>query len=223
MSFSRKQTMLPIAGALAILAGLLFSTTGVALAHGHIPVGEYELTIGFLNEPAIVGEPNGLDLLVMHMPEAEGEAHQAESEEHHEEGDEHAEAGEPVSGLEETLHVEIVYGGSRKELPLRAQWEQEGAYTAYVLPMKAGDYTWHIWGDIEGTPVDVEMTSSPDTFSSVEAKADLSFPAAEKTAAELEAQAQMALWVGAAGVILGLAGLVTAIVSLRAARSGRSS
>jgi hypothetical protein len=206
---------------LALVTLFLAFPGGSAQAHGHIDVGDYQLTIGFLNEPAYAGEPNGLDLLVMRH--AEGEEHQEEGEEHHEEGEEHAEAAEPVRGLEETLHVEIVYGSSSRELELRPQWGVEGAYTADVLPTAAGDYTWHIWGDIEGTPVDVEMTSSPDTFSSVEAKADLSFPAAEQTAAELQAQAQTAMWVGVAGAILGLAGLITGVVSLQAARSARSS
>ena len=139
------------ASLLALLFALLVSST--ALAHGRTQVGDYELVIGFHNEPAYQGEPNGLDLFVTNVT-----------------------TNEPVNGLEDTLRVEIIYGASKKELPIRAQFGQDGAYTADVLPTETGDYTWHIWGDIEGTPVDVSMTSSPDTFGSVEPRLSLHSP-----------------------------------------------
>src|SRR5688500_410300 len=113
----------------------------VAQAHGHIEVGEYALVIGFRTEPALAGEPNGLDLRVSHH-----------------------ETDEPITGLEETLNVEIIHGSATRELELRPRFGEDGAYTADVLPTEPGDYTWHIWGEIEDTPVDIEMTSGPDTF-----------------------------------------------------------
>jgi hypothetical protein len=159
-------------------------------------VGDYELVIGFHNEPAYQGEPNGLDLFVTNIK-----------------------TEEPVNGLEETLHVEIIYGASKQELTMEAQWGQDGAYTAYVLPTEAGDYTWHIWGDIDGTPVDVSMTSSPDTFSSVEPKSAVAFPAAEPTLTELRDQAQLALTIGIVGAILGVIGIIMGFLGMRARRS----
>jgi hypothetical protein len=171
-------------------------------AHGQTEVGDYELVIGFHNEPAYQGEPNGLDLFVTNTT-----------------------TGELVNGLEESLNVEIIYGSSTRELEMRAQFGQEGAYTADVLPTEAGDYTWHIWGDIEGTPVDVSMTSSPDTFGAVEPKSDVSFPNPEPASADMMAQAdaaaqsaQTALIVAIAGVILGLVGVVVGFMGFRAAR-----
>ena len=110
----------------------------VASAHGHTEVGDYELVIGFHNEPAYQSEPNGLDLFVTNKK-----------------------TGEKVNDLADTLKVEIIFGSSKKELKIRPQWGEDGAYTADVLPTVAGDYTWHIWGAIKGTPVDVSMTSSP--------------------------------------------------------------
>jgi hypothetical protein len=135
--------------------------------------------------------------------------------------------GEKVNDLADTLKAEIIFGGSKKELKIRAQWGQDGAYTADVLPTAAGDYTWHIWGDIKGTPIDVSMSSSPDTFSSIEAKSAVAFPAAEATPAELQAQAaaaqraaQTALLVGVAGALLGVIGIVVGVLGLRARRVG---
>ena len=179
-----------------LLAGIcsLVLTTRV-LAHGGTQVGDYELVIGFHNEPAYQGEPNGLDLFVTNTA-----------------------TNEPVNGLEDTLQVEIIYGASSRELPLRARFDQEGAYTADLLPTAAGDYTWHIWGEIEGTPVDVSMTSSPDTFGSVEPKSEFAFPAAEPGARELQNQARLALTVGILGAVLGGAGLLLGFLGLRAGR-----
>jgi hypothetical protein len=179
---------------LALLFAFALSTT--AFAHGRTQVGDYELVIGFHNEPAYQGEPNGLDLFVTNMT-----------------------TNEPVNGLEETLQVEIIYGASKQELPLRAQFGQDGAYTADVLPTEAGDYTWHIWGEIEGTPVDVSMTSSPDTFGSVEPKNEFAFPAAEPTVQELREQTQLALTVGIVGAVLGVIGVIFGILGMRARRN----
>ena len=178
---------------LAFLFAWLSAVT--ASAHGTTQVGDYELVIGFHNEPAYQGEPNGLDLFVTNMK-----------------------TSQPVNGLEETLQVEIIYGASKEELHMEAQWGQEGAYTAYVLPTEAGDYTWHIWGDIEGTPVDVSMTSSPDTFGSVEPKSEVAFPAAEPTTTELQKQVQIALTVGILGAVLGVIGIVVGFLGMRARR-----
>jgi hypothetical protein len=189
-----------IALALLLATLLIPFTASVALAHGHTQVGDYEIVIGFHNEPAYQGEPNGLDLFVTNKK-----------------------TGEKVNDLADTLKAELIFGSSKKELKVEAQWGQDGAYTAYVLPTQAGDYTWHIWGDIKGTPIDVSMTSSPNTFSSIEAKSEVAFPAAEATPAELQAQAaaaqqsaQLALIVGAFGAVLGVAGIVVGVLGLRA-------
>jgi hypothetical protein len=184
-----------------LLAALLIPfTASVALAHGHTTVGDYTLVIGFHNEPAYQGEPNGLDLFISNTKTKEN-----------------------INGLADMLKVEIISGSSKKELQIRPQWGRDGAYTAYVQPTKDGDYTWHIWGDIKGTPVDVSMTSSSDTFSAVEAKSAVAFPVAETTPAELQAQAataaqaaQTALIVGIVGAVFGVVGIVVGVVGLRA-------
>lgn len=192
-----------LAPALLLVALLLPFTASVASAHGHIEVGDYELVIGFHNEPAYQGEPNGLDLFVTNKK-----------------------TGEKVNDLADTLKAEIIFGSSKKQFTLEPQWEEDGAYTAYVLPTEMGDYTWHIFGDIKGTPIDVSMTSGPDTFGAVEAKSAIAFPAAEATPAELRAQAaaaartaQIALLVGGGGALLGVAGLVVGFMGLRARRA----
>lgn len=184
-----------IAFAAVFILAVLFTSYHYATAHGHLEVGDYELEIGFLNEPAYQGEPNGLELFVSN-----------------------AENGEPVNGLEDTLKAEIIYGSSQKELEIEPSEEEEGAYTAFLIPMQVGDYTWHIFGTIEGTPVDVNMTSSPDTFSSVEPKDSFTFPSGEDQATSAAGIARTALITGGIGIVLGLLGLVFGVLGFQAAR-----
>jgi hypothetical protein len=182
--------------ALILAVALLGHPESVAWAHGRTTVGDYELVIGFHNEPAYQSEPNGLDLFVTNTN-----------------------TGEKVNGLEDTLKAELIYGSATKELPVEAQFGEDGAYTAHVQPTQAGDYTWHIFGMIEATPVDVSMTSGPDTFGAVEPKATVAFPAAEPTPTDLAQTSRTALLLGGAGTLLGLSGLLTGLLALR--RRGR--
>lgn len=201
---SRNKFFTRIAAALALLT-LLFTPflAGSALAHGHTNAGDYELVIGFHNEPAYQGEPNGLDLFVTNTK-----------------------TNTRVNDLADTLKAEIIYGATKKELQLKPQWGQDGAYTAYLVPTAAGDYSWHIWGSIEGTPVDVTMQSSPDTFSPVEAKSEVDFPTTDPTSTDLQSQAaaaaqtaQTALIVGIVGAVLGVVGIVVGVMGMRARKA----
>ena len=187
---------------LVISAALMFGTCGAVLAHGQTQVGDYGLEIGFHNEPVFQGDPNSLDLFVTNTK-----------------------TNKPVNGLEATLQAEIIFGSSKKQLTLSPQDEVEGGYTAAVIPTEVGDYTWHVWGTIEGTPVDVSMTSSPETFGSVEPKAGYAFPGAEPALADMQAQAAsasslalMALAVGIAGLLLGAGGLAVGLMRKPAPR-----
>lgn len=208
---------------IAFAISFLFTVNGVAQAHGHVNVGDYELTIGFMVEPALVGEPNGLDLRVVKVA-SEAEDHEEGEEDHAEATEEAADHGHgestPVSGLEDTLQAEIIYGSQTRELELRPVFGTEGEYTADIIPMATGDYTFHIWGEIEGTPVDVELTSAPDTFASIEAKDALMFPTdAGSAESGLAAQVRMAQMIAIAGVVLGGIGVVLGIMGMRGKRA----
>ena len=181
----------------ALVAVMLF--TGVVSAHGKTTVGDYDLEIGFHNEPVIVGQPNSLDLFVTN-----------------------AKTGEKVNNLQDTLSAELSFGPNKKAFKLSPQDGVDGAYTAYVIPTAVGDYTWHIFGKISDTPVDVSMTSSPDTFNSAETDATYLFPAPASAASNPAASSSnTALIVGGAGLVVGLIGLVAALAALQAARRSK--
>lgn len=196
--FMRTRITIVVAFMLALASFL--GASSLASAHGQTTVGDYQLEIGFHNEPALQGQPNSLDLFVTD-----------------------AKTNQKVNGLEDTLQAEVIYGSSRRTLKIEPQEDLDGAYGAPIIPTALGDYTWHIFGTIQGTPVDVSMTSSPTTFNSVEALSAYAFPAADPTAADLQAQAaasarmaQLALILAVVGVILGAGGLAYGLSGRRA-------
>ena len=151
--------------------------TGAALLVGFLPAavaahevrevagGQYELVVGFLEEPAFAGEQNGLDLRVSRPVAASPAAGITEEAE-----------GSPVEGLSDTLQAEVIYGEETMELELEPRFGEPGAYRAVFFPTAEGDYTFHIFGDIEGTAIDERFTSGPETFSPVESSEPLQFP-----------------------------------------------
>jgi hypothetical protein len=185
---SRIRILVVLAAVAAVTAGLMF-VHAPARAHGDLEFGDYVLEIGFLTEPALVGQPNGLDLIVTNH-----------------------DTGEGVNGLADSLHAEIIYGSQSLELPLRPREAGDGAYTADVIPTEPGEYTWHIWGNIEGTEVDAELASGPNSFSDVEMPTAYAFPYPLATARELQQQVQTALYVGVVGATFGVISLVLAIM-----------
>jgi hypothetical protein len=200
-----------------ILISLLVSPRPAA-AHEHREVGEYEFSVGFMNEPALVNEPNGL---ILEISKPTGE--HAEGEE----GDE-GEAGTPVEGLEETLEAEIAYGGETKPLELRPVFNTPGAYTADVIPTAIGAYTFRIFGSLDGTEIDESFTSGPETFAEVTGTDAIAFPAAggdtapSSAALDAEEAADSARTLAIVGIGVGFLGLAAGAAGLLAARNART-
>ncbi len=187
---------------LAVILTLSTLFPVVALAHERRTVGKYTFVVGFLNEPSIQGQPNGLDLTITDAQ------------------------GNPVEGAEKTLKVAIAYGGSApKDLPLRARFGMKGKYTADVIPTRAGTYTFIFSGTINGQPVNERFESGPGRFSDVQAPATLQYPDVLPASADIAQQvqaataaaqdaSQRATLFGFAGIGVGIVGLVVALVAL---------
>ncbi|MGB3305830.1 MAG: FixH family protein [Thermomicrobiales bacterium] len=143
---------------IALLVAAILAMTSVmmpfaASAHESRTVAtDYEFVVGFVNEPAVQGEMNGIILEV-------------------------SKAGEPVTGLDQTLKAEIILGDQKKEVALSPVWKEDGSYKAMFIPTQPGDYTFHFFGTIEGTQIDETFTSSPEGFDSVAPRSDYEFPA----------------------------------------------
>ncbi len=115
--------------------------------------GEYTIVFGWRLEPAYTTLLNG--------PEFEIKTHEDE---------------QPVEGAEETLQIEVSYGGRSKVLKLRAVWGEPGSYTADLIPTQAGDYSFHITGTIGEATIDEVFESTSGEFSTVEPITDIQFP-----------------------------------------------
>lgn len=185
-----------------VAVGLALAMAGRASAHEDRTVGEYELEVGFNEEPALVNQLNGVFLSVM-------------------------KEGEPVEGLDETLQVELIVGGgaAKKQIAFEAIEGAPGAYVAAFLPTAVGDYTFRIFGEIEGTAIDEPFESGPGRFDSVESLDEVAFPEAAtdndalaQSVQELQAEVDgldsggsssdgTARALGIAGIVVGLAGL----------------
>ena len=144
--------------AVARLGSLAFAPA--VAAHGGVAVGEYHLTIGWMNEPTFAGQPNGVEVTI----------------EDHDES--------PVVDLAaDALSVVVSTGGQdAPRMPLTPAFSIEGGfgtpgqYTADLIPTVPGEYTFHFTGAIHDQEVDVTITSGEDTFSGVNATTDLEFP-----------------------------------------------
>ncbi len=127
-----------------LLSTLLLPSLFVA-AYGHTidSVGEYRLEIGWMNEPVVSGETNGIELYVnpldTNLPL------------------EDQEFKDGITGLEKTLKMQLVFKEDKITLPLRADHNMPGKYYAFVDPTVSGFYQANVLGEIKGTAVSLSM------------------------------------------------------------------
>ncbi len=165
-----------------LLAAFMLAQPLVGSAHDHRDVGDYTLTVGFINEPAIQGDTNGIWLEVL-----KGE--------------------EPVLGLADTLQAEVTYGDQTRQFELTPAFGEDGVYEAVFIPTEPGDYTFRFLGLIDGVDVDESFTSSPEGFDSVAPRADLEFPSTDGSVGNDDTvQVAMPLAAGATVLVLGAVG-----------------
>ena len=198
---------LSLAMSLAVLVLLILPA--LALAHERRTIGDYELVVGWLDEPAFVDDANKVDLRVTNV-----------------------QTNEPVEGLEKTVKLEVTYGGRSKTFDLKPRFGQRGAYVAELLPTRTGDYVFRFTGTVNGMPLDAKFDSADGKFNGVQAKTEIAFPEPSVATSQLQqrvagvsssveatqASAQTALVIGSVGVILGLLGLIAGGLAWATAR-----
>lgn len=166
----RRMSSLAAIGGAALSALFLVASPLAVDAHESRTVadGKYQMVVGFMNEPTYAGDKSGLEFWVTEVAAATPAATEGSDEEA---------GGAPVEGLEETLKAEVIYEDQTLELPLSAKWDEPGGYYSVFFPTAAeGDYTFRIYGTIDGTDIDESFTSGPETFGPVADPAPLRFP-----------------------------------------------
>ena len=150
------------ARATAVLAAGALSLAAIhpALAHVVKPFGPYSIALGWLHEPAYVGFDNAVQVIVKD------------------------DKGKPVTSItDKDLTVEVSLGSQRMDAkPLVPTADPDtglgtpGEYEMHFIPTAPGNYTFHIHGAVNGTPVDETATASDTTFSEATAASDVEFP-----------------------------------------------
>jgi len=108
----------------------------MVFAHEGVKVGDYEIEIGWTNEPPIVGQNNALVVNVSNT--SSGEA-------------------QPVEDVS-ALTVTISYGGQNKTLTLQPLGEDTpGQFVAPLIPTVAGEYMVTLGGKLGDTDVNAEI------------------------------------------------------------------
>jgi hypothetical protein len=168
---------------------LVFSSQ-TALAHESITVGDYELELGWADEPPIAGQKNGVVISVFDL--SSGEAL-------------------PVKDVS-LLEVTISYGGQSKALLLQALGEDSpGQYMAPILPAVPGEYTILLGGQLGDTAVDAEI--HPEEVQPAEV---LQFPRLEDS--EQTVSSETTSWLTWLAILLGFAGAALGASAHRRAR-----
>jgi hypothetical protein len=202
---------------------------GPASAHEDRTIGHLEVAVGFAEEPAYAGQPNGVQMFIN-------------------------ESGRPVIDLKDELQVVIGVGDQTSE-PFTfepafeiGEFGTPGDYRANFVPSQPGAYTFTISGTFHGEKFNDEaFTSGPKTFADVTDINSASFPqvtspsnpelatridqesartatavkAAQAAATTAGNDASGARTIGVIGLVIGALGLVTAVYAASVVRKTR--
>lgn len=170
--------------------------------------GKYKVAVGWDAEPVIEGQRSAATISILRAD---------------------TRPTQPVQGAEETLRVRLGQEAETREFPLRRIVGQEGHYAAHFVPTRAGSYTFTFVGTIEGNPVEEMFDSAGGQFGSVQPSVETQFPVclnrptrAEPALQEVQSSPQRARLLAAAGLSIGLLGMLGGILTWRTRPAGRS-
>ena len=164
---ARRSVAALVAAAVALAAAAFAAAPALPAAHAHTidAVGEYRIEIGWMNEPVVSGETNGIELYISPLalcPGIDVPMDCAASQEF----------VDGIGGLEDDLQVQLVYRGEKIWLPLSADHNTEGKYYAFVNPTVSGYYQANLIGELPTTRVSLSMHPPK-----VDERAYIEFPA----------------------------------------------
>jgi hypothetical protein len=140
------------------LAVAFLAVVSVTSAHERdtFKIGDkyYLLVVGSLNEPFVVDNMSGVDFRVSQI-EAPGGHGSAAS----------AGKGTPVTGLDQTLKVELAAGSKKATLALDPSYRAPGSYSAAFIPTVQTTYSYRIFGTIDSKAVELTFACVPGEVS----------------------------------------------------------
>lgn len=184
---------------------LLMAIAGPAFGHERKAVGPVHLVIGWGTEPAVSGSRNSVEVEIQDT------------------------AGKPVVDGTAQLSVQVTFGDQSVQLPLLPSGDRPGHYRAWLVPTRAGTYTFHLAGKVKGQSIATTSTCSEKTFDCVVDASDMQFPVKDPSNAELAnrlsrslpradratAAATRALWIAVAAIVLSACAVAVVFVKSR--------
>lgn len=175
---------------MALAISAQFAMTPVA-AHRSTTQGPYRFVVGWLEEPSIVGNQNGLDFEIELLSDRS-----------------------PVLDAHQNLTATLTKGSSTISPPLVPQFGRPGRYTFVVIPTEPGNYSLHVTGTLNGTAIDFTLD-----LDEVVPASDLQFPRPSPTIEDLQGQVgglqgQIVALLAVATIGLILAGITTTMLLL---------
>jgi hypothetical protein len=175
---------------LSLLVGILSIVTVVS-AHQTITVGDFAVEYGWVNEPAVVGQPNAV---VINLTSTISPTNTASPE-------------IDISALQ----ISVVFGPETKLLTLQPLGENTpGQYIAPITPMLPGVYTIHLGGNIGTTMFNTDV--QPEEVKTADV---VQFPAsAPAQTTGTSAGLGLAGWLGIVGIVLGAFGTALGLFAI---------
>jgi hypothetical protein len=175
-----------IASIVATLAIIL--SYQIAAAHTTIHVGNYDVEIGWVDEPPIIGQRNAIVVNVSNTTAADSAVDISK------------------------LTVNVNYGGETKTLTLQPLSEDTtNQYIGPILPLVAGQYTVQLRGQLDSTDISTDV--QPEEVVPADT---LAFPSASNSQTK-SGGISLSGWVAAIALIIGLSGLILAFLAYRKA------
>ena len=186
-------------------------------AHTIDSAGDYRLEIGWINEPAVSGETNGIELYISKLdPTKEFDEQEFDK-------------NKGIAGLRKDFRMELVYKDKKINLNVLEDHDVPGKYFGLVDPTLDGYYQINIVGKIGDTIVSKSMHPSK-----VENREHIEFPVRqnekilsqhETIQSELETiksrlnsieenNSNQNLDLGVVGIVTGIAGIVIASIAI---------
>lgn len=131
-----------------LLTPLIITTEAASITR---TIGDrFEITVGYLHEPAILGDTNAMRIAI-------------------------TENGEPVAGIATDLHGQIEFSEAVRALSIVESSTEPGVYTATFIPMMDGSYAFTLTGTIDGVEINERYTVD-DGLVNVQPRTDFEFP-----------------------------------------------
>lgn len=163
---------------------------GIVLAHEEVTVGNYEIEVGWVDEPPVTGQRNFILVNISDSTTPDAEVN--------------------ISNL----IVNVTYGGQTKTLTLQpASEDSTNQYVAAILPGIPGQYTVQLRGKIGDTNVDVDV--DPEEVSPVDI---ILFPSNAGTQGQSNGGLKLTDWLAGSALIIALASLGLAFAAFRKTR-----